>query len=149
MDKIDKILFWFAVFVLVVGILLSASVAFADGEWYETETENGEWTLAIRGAKVLDIVANASPYERSMMLCIDKAKDPNGLAPMRCDAHDGRSLHFLFPEGFGRMVDLAEQAKENKDKINLHVNTDPASIGMIETAGGLPRCYVSRIAWLD
>ena len=145
----DKLLFYMGLFVAALFLLGGAVVASADGEWHETETENGEWTLAIRGAKVLDIVANAAPYERQMLMCIDKAKDPQGLAPERCDAHEGRAHHFLFPEGFHEMVKLASEAKKEGDKVTLHVNTNPASVGMIETAGGRPRCYVSRLAWLD
>ena len=149
MNKMDKTLTCTVVLVSVACMLLAASMAFADGEWHETETEGGEWTLAIRGAKVLTVSAQAHPYERQMLVCIDKAKDPQGLAPERCDAHEGRAHHFLFPEGFHEMVKLASEAKKEGDKVTLHVNTDPASVGMIETAGGRPRCYVSRLAWLD
>ena len=144
----DKFLFYAGLFVSVLFLLGGAAVAFADGEWHETETVNGEWTLAIRGAKVLNITANAFPYERSMLLCVDKAKDPHALMPEQCGAHEGKAHHFLFPEGFDEMVETAANAKREGNKVNLHVNTDPASVGMIETAGGRPRCYVSRLAWL-
>ena len=148
MKNINKVFFWTGIIIGGICLLISASIAFADGEWHETETINGEWTLAIRGAKVLNITANAHPYERSMLLCIDKAKDPHALMPERCGAHDGKAHHFLFPEGFDEMVETASNAKKEGNKVNLHVNTDPASVGMIETAGGRPRCYVSRLAWL-
>ena len=144
----DKLLFYMGLFVAALFLLGGAMLAFADGEWGETYTEKGEWTLAIRGAKVLNISAHAHPYERQMMLCIDKAKDPQGLMPEQCGAHEGRAHHFLFPEGFHEMVKLATEARKEGDKVTLHVNTDPASVGMIETAGGLPRCYVSRLSWL-
>ena len=140
---------WLLALVGVTIALLWPSAAQADGEWGETYTINGEWTLAIRGAKVLNITANASPYERQMLLCIDKAKDPQGLAPEQCGAHEGQASHFLFPVGFSEMVKLATEAKKEGDKVNLHVNTAPASVGMVETDGGKPRCYVSRLGWSD
>ena len=140
---------WLLALVGVTIALLWPSTARADAEWGETKTLNGEWTLALWNTKILDIVANTDPYETSMVVCVKKGKDPNAIAPQICDAHEGKSHHFLIPTGFDWMVRLAAMAKENGDKVNMHINTDPASVGMVETAGGLPRCYVSRLSWSD
>ena len=149
MDRLNHYIKWFIWMAVMTACIVYANSAQADGEWYETQTIGGEYTLALRGVKVRTVSANSEPYEDSVLLCVDKAKDTYGLAPEICTEHDGKSYHFLIPTGFTTMVRLAMAAMKDNDRVNLHVNTDPASVGMIETAGGRTRCYVSRIAWLD
>ena len=140
---------WVAALIVLMTVLLWPLTARADAEWGETQTVNGEWTLALWNTKVLNITGNTDPYETSILVCVKKGKDPNAIAPQICDAHDGNAHHFLIPEGFDWMVEFATEAKKEGDKVTLHVNTDPASVGMVETAGGQPRCYISRFVWSD
>ena len=128
-------------------LLLAASSARADAEWHETLTENGEWTLALRDTKIESITMNTDPYETSVVVCVKKGKDEGAIAPAVCDAHHGDAHHFLIPTGFDAMLKTAFEAKREGDRVNLHINTDPASVGMVETRGGLPRCYISRLGW--
>ena len=149
MDRLDRFFVALGLLLCAAFLLLAASSAHADAEWQETQTENGEWTLALWDTKIESITMNTDPYETSVLICVKKGKDAGAIAPAACDAHHGDAHHFLIPTGFDAMLQAAIEAKENGDKVTLHVNTDPASVGMVETRGGLPRCYVSRLSWRD
>ena len=52
---------WVAALIVLMAVLLWPLTARADAEWGETQTVNGEWTLALWNTKIERVTAQHGP----------------------------------------------------------------------------------------